>query len=106
MKILNVFAYLQILQIVSSYVSWISAVTTPLDVAKTRIMLADAGSEIATKQSISYTLGRVWQEFGIKGLFAGVVPRTLWISIGGAVFFGVYEKFRIVANSLLHKEHK
>ena len=99
-----VFAYLQILQIVSSYVSSISAVTTPLDVAKTRIMLADAGSEIATKQSISYTLGRVWQEFGIKGLFAGVVPRTLWISIGGAVFFGVYEKSRIVANSLLHKQ--
>ena len=106
MKIVVIFAYLQILQIVSSYVSSISAVTTPLDVAKTRIMLADAGSEIATKQSISYTLGRVWQEFGIKGLFAGVVPRTLWISIGGAVFFGVYEESRIVANSLLHKEHK
>ena len=103
-KDLKLFSYLRILQIVSSFVSSISAATTPLDVAKTRIMLADAGSEIAKKQSILYTLGRVWQEFGIKGLFAGVVPRTLWISIGGAVFFGVYEKCRIVANSLLHKQ--
>ena len=101
-KDLKLLAYLQVLKMASSFVSSISAATTPLDVAKTRIMLADAGSEIAKKQSISYTLGRVWQEFGTKGLFAGVVPRTLWISIGGAVFFGVYEKSRIVANSLLH----
>lgn len=25
-------------------------------------------------------------------LFAGVIPRTMWISLGGAVFFGIYEK--------------
>lgn len=28
---------------------------------------------------------------GVPALFAGVVPRTLWISAGGAVFLGVYE---------------
>ena len=28
---------------------------------------------------------------GPKALFSGVVPRTLWISAGGAVFLGVYE---------------
>ena len=28
---------------------------------------------------------------GAKALFAGVVPRTLWISAGGAIFLGVYE---------------
>ena len=28
---------------------------------------------------------------GVGALFAGVVPRTLWISAGGAVFLGVYE---------------
>lgn len=28
---------------------------------------------------------------GLKVLFAGVMPRTLWISAGGAVFLGVYE---------------
>ena len=26
-----------------------------------------------------------------SALFAGVVPRTLWISAGGAVFLGAYE---------------
>ena len=26
-------------------------------------------------------------------LFAGVVPRVLWISFGGFVFLGAYEKF-------------
>jgi hypothetical protein len=29
---------------------------------------------------------------GVKTLFSGVGPRVTWISIGGFVFFGVYEK--------------
>ena len=33
----------------------------------------------------------IYAEEGLKTLFAGVVPRTLWISAGGAVFLGVYE---------------
>ena len=28
---------------------------------------------------------------GVKALFSGIVPRTMWISAGGAVFLGVYE---------------
>jgi solute carrier family 25 S-adenosylmethionine transporter 26 len=28
---------------------------------------------------------------GPKALFSGVVPRTMWISLGGAVFLGMYE---------------
>lgn len=73
-----------------------AGLTTPLDVAKTRIMLAEAGS-IQAKQGIFGTLSQVAKERGISGLFAGVTPRVVWISIGGAVFFGVYEK----ATSLL-----
>jgi len=68
-----------------------AACTTPLDVAKTRIMLAEAGSSEA-KLGIFGTLKLVMKENGLKGLFAGVTPRVTWISIGGAVFFGVYEK--------------
>jgi len=68
-----------------------AAVTTPLDVAKTRIMLAPTGSAEASKNILGM-LKHVHAEKGVKGLFAGVVPRTMWISIGGAVFFGVYEK--------------
>ena len=39
-------------------------------------------------------LGRLRQIYiseGITALFAGVIPRTLWISAGGAVFLGMYE---------------
>ena len=32
----------------------------------------------------------------LPGLFAGLVPRVTWISVGGAVFFGVYEKVSVV----------
>lgn len=28
---------------------------------------------------------------GVKSLFRGVVPRTMWISIGGCVYFGAFE---------------
>ncbi|KAK8407225.1 hypothetical protein O3P69_002051 [Scylla paramamosain] len=76
-----------------------AALTTPLDVAKTRIMLAHHKSA-AAKGNINTVLKIVYKQQGLSGLFAGVVPRTLWISIGGAVFFGVYEK----ANWLL-KHH-
>ncbi|KAG8733092.1 S-adenosylmethionine transporter [Ceratobasidium sp. 414] len=52
-----------------------AAVTTPLDVLKTRIMLDM----------------QIYRTEGAGALFSGVVPRTLWISAGGAVFLGVWE---------------
>ena len=58
-----------------------------------RIMLAAAGSEEAGL-STAAVLRRVGRERGLSGLFAGVAPRVTWISIGGAVFFGVYELCR------------
>jgi len=60
--------------------------TTPLDVAKTRIMLSD-GAHPGTL----VTLGEVYSQGGLRALFAGAAPRTMWISIGGFVFFGAYE---------------
>ena len=80
-----------------------AAITTPLDVAKTRIMLAKSGTLMATKDSLIFALEVILKENGIKGLFAGVTPRTLWISIGGAVFFGVYEKMKIFTASWINK---
>merc|ERR1719300_1287575 len=77
-----------------------AALTTPLDVAKTRIMLAAAGSADAKLNTFSMVL-HVAKENGIKGLFAGVAPRVTWISIGGAVFFGVYEKAKNVLGEIL-----
>lgn len=66
-------------------------ITTPLDVAKTRIMLADTGDSLASGK-IFTALGEIRSERGISGLFAGVVPRVLWISAGAAIFLGTYEK--------------
>ena len=36
-------------------------------------------------------LRQIYLSEGIPALFAGVIPRTLWISAGGAVFLGMYE---------------
>lgn len=70
-------------------------ITNPLDLAKTRIMLAERNSETA-KGNIRYALMEVVETQGLRGLFAGVLPRVMWISIGGAIFLGAYEKAKIV----------
>lgn len=64
-----------------------AAVTTPLDVAKTRLMLDTKGKY----KGMVGTLKTVHAEEGTKGLFSGVQPRVMWISIGGFIFFGGYE---------------
>lgn len=33
----------------------------------------------------------IYKESGIRGVFAGFVPRVMWITIGGAIFFGSYD---------------
>eukprot|EP01135_Chromosphaera_perkinsii_P012111 Nk52_evm49s2579 gene=Nk52_evmTU49s2579 len=74
-----------------------AAVTTPLDVAKTRIMLGRDANGKATgaySNGTVATIRRLYAEEGMSVLFSGVYPRTFWISIGGLVFFGSYEKFK------------
>lgn len=62
-----------------------AALTTPLDVLKTRMMLAKE------KVSAGDLLGKIWREEGLRAFFKGVEPRVTWISIGGAVFLGSYQ---------------
>jgi len=64
-----------------------AAVTTPLDVAKTRIMLGQSSSS-----GFAGTITNVYKEEGFKACFSGVAPRTFWIGLGGFVFFGAYEQ--------------
>lgn len=66
-------------------------VTTPLDVAKSRIMLASSSDSLASG-SVLGALKAVKAEKGVAGLFAGVVPRVVWISLGAAIFLGSYDK--------------
>jgi len=66
--------------------------TTPLDVAKTRIMLEKV-EDGATKRYTGtvQTLSIIQKEEGLAGLFKGLSPRVTWITIGGFIFFGAYE---------------
>ncbi|ETN68794.1 carrier protein PET8 domain protein [Necator americanus] len=64
-----------------------AAITTPLDVAKTRIMLSKTGKA----PTIYSTLKEIYTGAGIPALFSGVTPRVLWMAVGGFVFFGAYE---------------
>lgn len=64
-------------------------ITTPLDVLKTRTMLCQSGGS-------NVTIKDIWREGGMRGLFAGAIPRVLWISLGGFIFFGTYEKIKVL----------
>ncbi|KAH0831866.1 mitochondrial carrier domain-containing protein [Lanmaoa asiatica] len=67
-----------------------AALTTPLDVLKTRVML-DMRDPTSKMPSHLSRFRQIYITEGPGALFAGVVPRTLWISAGGAVFLGAYE---------------
>uniref|UniRef100_A0A023G855 Putative mitochondrial carrier protein pet8 n=1 Tax=Amblyomma triste TaxID=251400 RepID=A0A023G855_AMBTT len=65
--------------------------TTPLDVAKTRIILAERTSHLAAG-SMYAALKTVWHERGLPGLFSGVTPRVVSLSVGGFIFLGAYDQ--------------
>lgn len=68
-----------------------ACITTPLDVAKTRIMLAESLHGHAHGNVYS-VLRDVYHVNGVRrGLFSGCVPRTIWMAVGGFVYFGAYE---------------
>ena len=62
-----------------------AAVTTPLDVLKTRMMLAKE------KRALVPLLKDIMTTSGPWAFFAGIGPRVLWISAGGAIFLGSYQ---------------
>lgn len=74
--------------------SFAGSLTTPLDVVKTRIMLGEKG-----ESGIVAVLMGIIRDDGLAGLFKGVVPRTLWISAGGAIFLGGYDGFARLIDS-------
>ncbi|PBP23221.1 hypothetical protein BUE80_DR006049 [Diplocarpon rosae] len=59
--------------------------TTPLDVLKTRMMLAKE------KTAMVPLLKQILKDNGPRAFFAGIGPRVLWISAGGAIFLGSYQ---------------
>ncbi|XP_012261929.1 S-adenosylmethionine mitochondrial carrier protein-like [Athalia rosae] len=76
-----------------------AVITTPLDVAKTRIMLSDTSANKA-EVKISTMLKEVYREHGSKGLFAGFAPRVFGFTLGGFVFFGIYEQVKAMCGTI------
>ncbi|KAJ0336838.1 hypothetical protein COL922a_007465 [Colletotrichum nupharicola] len=68
-----------------------AGITTPLDVLKTRVMLSKE------KEKVGDVLRDIYRQHGIRPFFAGIGPRVMWISIGGAIFLGSYQ---FAANTL------
>lgn len=70
-----------------------AALTTPLDVVKTRLMLG-ADAKGVPYSGIVSTMRRVVADEGAGRLMSGVGPRVFWIGLGGFVFFFSYQSAR------------
>jgi len=69
-----------------------AAATCPLDVVKTRMMLGSKTKAGELYVGTLNSLQTIVREEGAAALFSGIGPRVGWITIGGFVFFGAYEK--------------
>lgn len=98
-----------------------AVITTPVDVVKTRIMLAAAGdgSKEAAKKLAEEAKGQgksaeqlakekggsrkngvqvakeIYRDAGVKGLFRGAILRAVWTAAGSGLYLGVYESGRV-----------
>ncbi|XP_077245789.1 S-adenosylmethionine carrier 1, chloroplastic/mitochondrial-like isoform X2 [Tasmannia lanceolata] len=85
------------------------AITTPLDVIKTRLMVQGPVNQYKGFFDCVQTIVR---EEGPRALLKGIGPRVLWIGIGGSIFFGVLERTKLllsqrharIQNSQPHKK--
>ncbi|KAA8537961.1 hypothetical protein F0562_027459 [Nyssa sinensis] len=65
------------------------AITTPLDVIKTRLMVQGSAHQY---KGVFNCVKTIIREEGTPALLKGMGPRVLWIGIGGSIFFGVLER--------------
>lgn len=109
-----------------------AVITTPVDVVKTRIMLAASGEESAaeakkkvdaarekgitvqklveqtgkTKKSGLTVAKEVFRESGVKGLFRGGALRGIWTALGSGLYLGVYESGRVWLGGSIKDEER
>lgn len=72
-----------------------AAITTPMDVLKTRLMVQATGARYS---NIADAAIKIVREEGVLVLFQGLVPRLLWISFGGCIFFSALEGMEALLN--------
>lgn len=65
-----------------------AALTTPMDVVKTRLNLRSPGAAAA---SVSAEVAEIYRTRGASGFFAGTLCRATWMALGGFVFLGSFE---------------
>ncbi|KAM7511109.1 hypothetical protein LguiB_009984 [Lonicera macranthoides] len=65
------------------------AITTPLDVIKTRLMVQGSANQY---KGIFDCVGTIARDEGPTAFLKGIGPRVMWIGIGGSIFFGVLER--------------
>jgi len=68
--------------------SFAGVATTPLDVAKTRIILTERPAD---RPGLLQMMGEIQRESGVRGLFRGFVPRAVHCGLGGALWLGAFE---------------
>lgn len=71
--------------------SFTSALTTPLDVIKTRIMASAGGAADVSLSKVLSTATEIAGAEGMRGLFSGIGPRVLYVGPSVGIFFVVYE---------------
>ncbi|KAI0404570.1 mitochondrial carrier domain-containing protein [Xylaria palmicola] len=79
--------------------SFAALITTPMDVVKTRMMLAP-GRRTGNQPSGAHSVGgggglavarEVVAERGVAGLFRGGMLRSVWTALGSGLYLGMYE---------------
>lgn len=78
--------------------SIVAVITTPIDVVKTRLMLAAAATDIGGADAQGKIMHKTWdvgrdvfRNEGIRGLFRGGLIRAGWTSIAMGLYLSMYE---------------
>ncbi|XP_058186032.1 S-adenosylmethionine carrier 1, chloroplastic/mitochondrial [Rhododendron vialii] len=79
------------------------AITTPLDVIKTRLMIQGSANQY---KGIFDCVQTIVKEEGPPALLKGIGPRVLWIGIGGSIFFGVLESTKRYLSKRRPEQHQ
>ncbi|PYI13288.1 mitochondrial carrier [Aspergillus violaceofuscus CBS 115571] len=89
-----------------------SVVTTPIDVVKTRMMLAATETaeeeSVKRKRSGAWAVGKeVYGKEGVQGLFRGGALRAFWTAISFGIYLSMYEGGKVyLGNRRMEREQK